>query len=72
MADRRTTGDMQLVMGNLCEGVVYHELAHNARGDVDNSHPKEFCEMLIWLIGNFCNYYMSERLREELHLRKLI
>jgi len=72
MEDRRTTGDMQLTLCNMCEGVVLHELAHCARGDVDNSHPKEYCEMLIGLIGERVNYYMADRLREALHLRKLI
>jgi hypothetical protein len=72
MEDHRTIGRMELTMGNMTEGVVLHELAHAARGDTDNSHPTEFLEMLIWVIGVRVNQYMANRLREELHLRKLL
>jgi hypothetical protein len=72
MEDRRTTGTMRLSMGNLSEGVVLHELAHCARGDVDNSHPPEFCAMLLELLERFTRQVVADRLREELHLRKLI
>jgi len=72
MEDRRTTGRMRLTMGNLSEGVVLHELAHCARGDVDNSHGPDFCGMLLELLSRFTRQVVADRLREELQLRKLI
>ena len=72
MEDRRTTGSMQLTMGNLSEGVVLHELAHCTRGDVDNSHGPDFCEALLELLARFTRQVVADRLRQELQLRKLI
>jgi hypothetical protein len=72
MEDRRTTGKMTLTMGCLNEGIVLHELAHCARGDVDNSHGREFCDLLVQLLARYVTPVLATRLREELSLRKLI
>jgi len=42
MHDRITRAKMDLALCSLSQGLVYHELSHCARGDVDDNHERPF------------------------------
>ena len=42
MHDRITRARMEITIPGLSQGLVYHEMGHCGRGDVDNSHDRPF------------------------------
>ena len=68
--DHRTRGEILLTMGNLCEGTVYHEMAHMCYGDSDNSHAAPFVRAHLAILDHCLNSpSLVHRYRMELAIR---